>query len=79
MVLESLFHLFFYQMEQILTENRPRNEEISEEDMKRFFTGQVKKGEAFIEQPDQKKHCILFDAIELMDTYLAIEKEGEAL
>lgn len=72
-------YLFFYQMEQILIENRPRNEEISEEDMKRFFTGQVKKGEAFIEQPDQKKHSILFDAIELMDTYLAIEKEGEAL
>ncbi len=71
-------YLSFYQMEQILIENRPRNEEISEEDIEQFFTGQAKKREAFIGQPDQKKHSTLFDAIEMMDTYLAIEKGGEA-
>lgn len=71
-------YLFFNQIQEILVENRPRNEEISEEDLRALFTGQVRKGEAFIEQPDGKKHSVLFDAIELMDTYLVIEKGGEA-
>ena len=69
-------YLKFNCMEDIITENRPKDEKIKKEDLLKLFTGTVEKGEAFIEQPDNKKHSILFDAIELMDTYLKVE-EGE--
>ena len=63
-------------MEDIIVENRPREDKIKEEDLKKLFSGKYGMGMAFILQPDDKKHSILYDSIELMDSFIAL-KGGE--
>lgn len=70
-------YLIFNRMEDILIENRPDADRVTDEDLLKLFTGKPVKGEAFITQMDEKKHSLLYDSIELMDSYLALE-EGVA-
>lgn len=69
-------YLVFNQMKDILIENRPDADKVTTDVFSKFFTGKVSKGEAFILQPDDKKHSLLYDSIELMDSFIALE-EGE--
>lgn len=69
-------YLCFNHMEDIIVENRPREDKIKEEDLKKLFSGKYEMGMAFILQPDDKKHSILYDSIELMDSFIAL-KGGE--
>lgn len=71
-------YLEFNQMEEILVENRPKEEGIQKADLMRLFTGHTEKGDAFLKQDDEKEHSILFDAIELMDSFIAFEEGGDS-
>lgn len=66
-------YLVFNQMEDILVENRPGHEKITEVDLMQLFSGKEIKGVAFVPQEDGKKHSILYDSIELMDSFIALE------
>lgn len=66
-------YLTFNQMEDIIVENRPGEEKITDRDIEEMFSGQPVEGVAFVLQPDNKKHSTLYDAIELMDSYIALE------
>lgn len=71
-------YLVFNRMESIAGDNKPGAEELREEDLKNLFTGKHIENSLFLCMEDGKKHSILFDAIELMDTYLPIEGGVEA-
>ena len=66
-------YLVFNQMEDILIENRPGHDEITEVDLMQLFSGKEMKGVAFVPQADDKKYSILYDSIELMDSFIALE------
>lgn len=66
-------YLVFNQMEDIIVENRPGDGKITQIDLMKAFTGQSTKGMSFVSLPDNKKHSILYDSIELMDSYIALE------
>ena len=66
-------YLIFNKMEDIIVENKPKEDRITELDLMRAFTGRTEKGMAFVLMSDNKKHSILYDSIELMDSYIALE------
>lgn len=66
-------YLVFNQMKDIIVENRPKEDKITKEDLMELFSGYSEEGMSFILQSDGRKHSILYDSIELMDTYIALE------
>lgn len=71
--IETRNYIHFNCMEEMLTEYRPHKEQIDDEDMKKLFTGAKVDAPAFIKiEGDEKKHSMIFDAIELMDTFFKV-------
>ena len=44
-------------------------------DPKKVFTGNPLERNIFEQTKDEKKRCLLFDAIEILDTFIALDKE----
>lgn len=70
--IETKNYLKFNRMEDIAIDNRPNTDEISADDIARLFTGEELKPHPFVEC-DGCNRSILFDAIEIMDTFIEIE------
>ena len=68
-------YLEFNRMTDILVANKPGG--VAKEDLMRLFTGSTDKNTAFVDNADGRKHSILFDSIELMDTYIVMERRDE--
>jgi hypothetical protein len=64
------YYLSFNRMEDILYETKDEKRL----DLSEVFSGKKVKNEAFIEDYDGKEHSVLFDAIELIDTFLVLDK-----
>ena len=65
------YYLTFNRMEDLLYETKDRKRL----DLSGLFSGKKVENDAFILDYDGKEHSILFDAIELMDTFLKLDKE----
>lgn len=64
----SKYYLEFNRMKDILTESG--NDKI---DLSKIFTGSAHNSEIFAIQSDGRKHSLLFDAIEVLDTFILID------
>lgn len=67
-------YLEFNRMTDILIENKAGS--VTKEDLMKLFTNSKHRNTAFVEASDGRKHSILFDSIELMDTFIAMEGEN---
>lgn len=65
-------YLEFNRMKDILKENKTG--EVKGEDLLKLFTGFNEDDTAFVMSDDGRKHSILFDSIELMDTFIPMER-----
>lgn len=66
-------YLTFYRMEDLVRDNSYIIEEGKPLDWLKLFTGTETEIEPFITLEDGKKHSVLYDMIELMDTYLPVK------
>lgn len=67
------YYLAFNRMENLLYETKD-NKDI---DLTKAFSGTVVKNEVFVKDYDKKEHSILFDAIELIDTFFKLDEKEE--
>ena len=66
--LSAKYYLEFNRLTDILIESGAEKIDLS-----KLFTGSTSESEIFVAQPDGKKHSILFDAIEILDTFISID------
>ena len=70
---ETRNYIHFNCMEELLVNYRPHKEQIEEEDTKKMFTGSKIDFPAFINiEGDERKHSVIFDAVEMMDTFFKV-------
>ncbi len=70
-------YLKFNRMENIIDNTSVIGKEISKDDLEKIGSGNKVMYDSFIKIPaDEKLHCILFDSIELIDTFLEITDGG---
>ena len=67
------FYLRFYKIGDLIVDSIDKfNNEISKDDLRKLFSGEPDKKCIFVKTEDGKERSILFDAIEISDTFIAL-------